>query len=351
MIPHVIPHNRPTIDAADIEAVSCVLGRGQIAQGAEVRAFEEELSARFRPEGDAVVVSSGTAALYLALRVLGVGPRGRVLLPTCVCTALVHATTLCGAEPVLADVRDSDFNLVSVADAPDELRAVVLPHLYGVPSDPARFRRLGVPVLEDAAQAIGASWEGRAVGGLGDASIFSFYATKPLTCGQGGAVLGSRAFCDEVRDLRDYDGKAALRPRFNFQMTDFQAALGRSQLRRLDAFLERRRAHALSYDARRPAGVGRQQGEPGAKPNHFRYVIRLRGVEAARARFDAAGVTTIVPTEPWELLHRQLELPRDAFPVAERIAQTTLSLPMQPSLSDDERARVAETLASLGDLA
>lgn len=346
----MIPHNRPTIDAADIEAVSRVLASGQIAQGAEVRAFEEELCARFRPEGDAVAVSSGTAALYLALQVLGVGPHSRVLLPTCVCTALVHATTLCGAEPVLADIRDSDFNLQLPVQAPRELNAVILPHLYGMPSDPARFRELGVPVLEDAAQAIGASWEGRAAGGLGDASIFSFYATKPLTCGQGGAVLGSRAFCDEVRDRRDYDGKPTLRPRFNFQMTDFQAALGRSQLSRLDRFLERRRETALLYDARRPARLGLQSGEPGAKSNHFRYVIRLRAVDAARQRFAAAGIATIVPTEPWELLHRQLGLPHEAFPVAEQVAQTTLSLPMQPSLTDDERARVADALADLGDL-
>ena len=346
----MIPHNRPTIEPADIEAVSRVLARGHIAQGAEVRAFEEELAARFRPHGDAVAVASGTAALHLALRVLGIGPGGRVLVPTYTCTALVHAVMLCGAEPILGDVRDTDFNLAPPSAAAEGLRAVILPHMYGVPADPEPFRRLQVPIVEDAAQAIGARLGGRPAGSLGDVSIFSFYATKPLTTGQGGVVLGSRAACDEVRDLRDYDGKRTLRPRFNYQLTDFQAALGRSQLRRLEAFLERRHETAHRYDANRPRGVTTQQAPPDSAPNHFRYVLRLRAVEAARQRFAAAGITTIVPTEPWELLHRQMGLDPEGFPVAEEIAATTLSLPMQPSLTEEEKARVADVLATLGDL-
>jgi perosamine synthetase len=348
----LIPHNRPSFAEADAAALARVLESGHVAQGAEVRAFEEEITARFgRPGWDAVAVSSGTAALYLALRALGIGIGHRVLMPTYVCTALVHAARLAGAEPSLADVRDSDFNLEMPIASPDPRpKAIILPHTYGVPSDPAQLRALGVPVIEDVAQAIGGRYGGQPAGSLGDLGVFSFYATKPLTCGQGGMILGPREVCDDIRDRRDYDGKRDLRPRFNFQMSDLEGALGRSQLRRLDEFLARRRETASLYGAALPQHLRHQEPMPGAEPNHFRFVIRLDEVETARQRFERAGVTTIVPTEPWELLHRQMGVPRELFPVAERVARTTLSLPIQPSLTDDDRRRVAAAVESLGDL-
>jgi perosamine synthetase len=348
----LIPHNRPSFAEADAAALARVLESGHVAQGAEVRAFEEEITARIgRPGWDAVATSSGTAALYLALRALSVGTEHRVLMPTYVCTALVHAVRLAGAEPSLGDVRDSDFNLEMAQASPEPgLKAIIVPHTYGVPSDPAPVRAPGVPVIEDAAQAIGAHFGGRPAGSLGDLGILSFYATKPLTCGQGGMVLGPREACDDIRDRRDYDGKRELRPRFNFQMSDLQGALGRSQLRRLDEFLARRRETASLYAAALPRRLRTQEPSPGAEPNHFRFVVRLEDVDTARQRFEAAGVRTIVPTEPWELLHRQLALAAEPFPVAERLARTTLSLPMQPALSNDARRRVADVLATLGDL-
>lgn len=348
----MIPHNRPTLDETDVEALAAVLRSGHIAQGLKVRAFEEKIAARYgRPGWDGVAVSSGTAALYLALQAHGVGPGHRVLIPTYVCTALVHAVRLVGAEPHLGDIRDEDFNLdASRGLVAEGLRAVILPHTYGVPTDPAPVLALGLPVIEDAAQAIGARLAGRPAGSLGSLAVFSFYATKPLTCGQGGMVIGPRDACDEIRDRRDYDGKRALRPRFNFQMSDLQAALGLSQLHRLDAFLARRRDTASLYAAALPRHLRSQEPVPEAEPNHFRFVVRLENIEAARQRFERAGITTIVPTEPWELLHRQMGLTMVAFPVAERVAHTTLSLPMQPALTDDERRRVADVLATLGDL-
>jgi perosamine synthetase len=348
----LIPHNRPSFDASDAAALCRVLESGHVAQGAEVRGFEEEMATRLgRPRWDAVAVSSGTAALYLALQTLGVGRGHRVLMPTYVCTALVHATRLAGAVPSLGDVLEGDFNL-DPATAPREsaLKAAILPHTYGVPSDPARLRALGLPVVEDAAQALGGRFRGEPVGTLGDLAVFSFYATKPLTCGQGGMVLGPRDACDDIRDRRDYDGKRELRQRFNFQMSDLQAALGRSQLRRLDGFLSRRRETAGLYAAALPPSVRKQDPSPGAEPNHFRFVLVLEGIHEARRRFEAAGIRTIIPTEPWELLHRQLGLAADSFPVAERLAASTLSLPMQPALTDEARRRVADVLATLGDL-
>ncbi len=348
----MVPHNRPTLERPDLDEVARTLASGHIAQGREVRLFEEELSRRFgRPGWQGVAVSSGTAALYLALRARGVGTGDRVLIPTYVCSALVHAVRLTGAEVVLRDVRAGDFNLdTSLVEGDVRPAAAIVPHIYGVPCDLSPLQRQGIPVIEDAAQATGARWHGQPVGRFGDLSVFSFYATKPITCGQGGMVLGPPEACDAIRDYRDYDGKPDLRPRFNFQMTDFQAALGRSQLRRLDHFVARRHETATLYQRALPPCLDRQRPVDGAEPNHFRFVLRLDGVETARARFTASGVTTIIPTEAWELLHRQLGLDRGGFPVAEALAHSTLSLPIHPSLSDEERRRVADVLASLGDL-
>lgn len=347
-----IPHNRPSLDESDVDAVAAVLRSGHVAHGPEVRAFEEEMAARVgQPGWDAVAVSSGTAALYLALKALRIRPGAGVLQPTYACTALVHATRLAGAEPRLTDVRDSDFNLdPDAVQAGPELGAAILPHTYGVPADPGPLARLGVPVVEDGAQALGARLGGRAIGGLGALSVFSFYATKPLTSGHGGMVVGPRAACDEIRDRRDYDGKRELTERFNFHMSDVQAALGRSQLRRLDAFLRRRAETAALYAGALPPSLGRQSAPAGAEPNHFRFVLRVRQVEEARRRLAAAGITAIVPTEPWELLHRQLGLPEAGFPAAETVARTTLSVPIHPALTDEERGRVASALARLADL-
>jgi len=350
----MIPHNRPTIEEADVEVVALVLRSGRIGQGKEVRAFEEEFAAEFGRSGwDGVAVSSGTAALYLTLRCLDIGRESSVLVPTYVCTALLHAISMAGANALLCDVRDSDFNLdpdLASRVSDSRLKAIILPHTYGVPSDPRPLETLGAPIIEDCAQAVGAYFGGRPVGSLSNMSVFSFYATKPMTCGQGGMVLGPGEMCEAIRDIRDYDGKRELKPRFNFQMTDFQAALGRSQLRRLGGLLARRRETAEMYCASLPKSMGRQESLPGAESNHFRFVIRLRQVSQARVRLEGKGIDTIVPTEPWELLHRQVGASPDGFPVAEELARTTLSLPIQPSLDDAEREHIAWALSSLGDL-
>ena len=338
----------------DVEVVARVLRSGYICSGKEVRAFEEEFAAEFgKPGWDGVAVSSGTAAIYLVLRCLAIGPGDTVLIPTYVCTALLHAISMARADALLADVRGTDFNLdpdcvARVSD--DRLKAIILPHTYGVPSDPTRLEAMGVPVIEDCAQAVGGRFGGQPVGSLSSMSVFSFYATKPMTCGQGGMVLGSQEACETIRDIRDYDGKRELRPRFNFQMTDFQAALGRSQLKRLGGFVARRRETAQMYRSSLPESIACQEALPGAESNHFRFVIRLQQVSEARKRLETQGIRTIVPTESWELLHRQMGRAPEGFPVAEELARTTLSLPIQPSLQDAERERVALALRSLEDV-
>jgi dTDP-4-amino-4,6-dideoxygalactose transaminase len=342
----LIPHSRPTLSAADAEHVARVIRSGQIAQGPEVAAFEQELAARLGVP-DAAAVASGSAALELGLRALGVRSGDEVIVPTYVCDALHHAVTRCGATPVLADADPATLTL-SADDAKRRLtprtRALIVPHAFGLGVDLAPFLALGLPVLEDCAQAIGASVQGRAAGSLGRLAVCSFYATKVLTTGEGGAVAGPAALVREMREARDYDEHEDLRPRFNYKLTDMQAALGRSQLDRLDGFLHRRRAIAARYRAGLAGVPCRLPPDAGERHIYHRFVVEVnRPLGPLISRLQARGVAARRPV--FRPLHRALGL--TGYPEAERLWATALSIPCYPLLSDSE---VDVVVAALGEV-
>jgi perosamine synthetase len=338
----LIPHSRPTLTDEDAERVAAVVRGGQIAQGPEVAAFEREMAARLGVEA-AVAVASGSAALELGLRALGVGPGDEVIIPTYVCDALHHAVTRAGAVPVLADADPATASL-ALDDARRRLgprtRAVIVPHAFGLAVDVGAFGALGVPVVEDCAQALGAVVAGRPAGAGGHVAACSFYATKLLATGEGGLVAGPAARVARARDARDYDERDDLTPRFNHKMTDMQAALGRSQLRRLDVFLGRRRAIAARYRARL-AGVCGLPPDAGPAHVYHRFVVTVPPpVPPLLARLAARGVTARRP------VHRPLHhVLGGRYPEADRLWATSVSLPCYPTLTDAEVDAVAAALA------
>lgn len=321
-----------------------VVRSGQLAQGPEVAAFERELAARLGVEA-AAAVSSGSAALELALRALEVGPGAEVLIPTFACAALYHAVTRVGAAPVLVDADPATCSL-DPADArrrrTRRTRAVIVPHAFGLAVDLAPFEALGVPVVEDCAQALGARVGARPAGSLGRLAVCSFYATKLVTTGEGGAVAGPAPLVARVVDARAYDERADLAPRFNWKLTDLQAALGRRQLARLDAFVARRRAIAARYRARLAALPCALPPDAGPRHVYHRFVVGVdRPVDAVLARLAAAGVTARRPV--FRPLHRALGL--EGYPEADRLWARLVSLPCYPSLADADVDRVADALA------
>jgi len=339
----LIPHSRPTVGAQDAERVARVVLGGQLAQGPEVAAFERELAARLGVEA-AVAVSSGSAALELALRALGAGPGDEVVIPTYACDALHHAVTRCGATPVLADADPETLSL-SLEDTKRRLgprtRCLVVPHAFGLAADVPAFAALGPPVIEDCAQTLAARLGDRAVGGLGRLAVCSFYATKLVAAGEGGAVAGAAGLLGAVRDARDYDGRDDLRPRFNYKLTDLQAALARGQLERLDAFVARRRAVAARYRARLHGAPCRLPPEAGDRHVYHRFVVAVdRPLDAVIARLERGGVAARRPV--FRPLHRALGLP--GYPEAERLWARSLSLPCYPSLTDADVDAVAAAL-------
>jgi len=339
--PSSIPHSRPSLGEAEAQAAADVIRAGWIAQGEKVAEFERAL-AKVAGQGEGVAVSSGTAALYLALAALGVGSGDEVIVPSYVCAALWHAVRQTGARPVLVDIDPATFNAAPPAvhrAVTARTKAIIVPHMFGLPADITALKVSGIPLIEDCAQTLGATVNGRPVGSLGDMTICSFYATKLLATGEGGMVLGrNESLLTRIRAARHYDESDDLAPAFNYKMTDIQAAVGLRQLHDLPAFIARRRAIADRYSA---ALRGLKAEPPGNRPDgghvYYRYVIRVaEPVESAVQRFAEYGVMCRRPV--FRPLHRYLGL--IGFPETDRAWEQTLSVPLYPSLTDAEVERV-----------
>ena len=337
-----IPHNRPTLGEEEIAAVEEVIRSGWIAQGDKVRVFENHLCDYLGlPENQGVALSSGSAALFVALKILDIPLQSEVIIPTYVCSALLNAVFLAGLQPVLADVEETDFNLTVEAAAnkiTDKTGAIIVPHMFGCPADISGLTGLGPPVIEDCATALGSTVGGRAVGTFGEAAVFSFYASKVIATGQGGMLVSKNGpLAERARDYREFDGCEIYYPRFNFHLSDLQATVGIAQLNKLPDFLKARNTIAGEYER-----IGHEKGwsfqrarSNDYSPNRYRFVIRAenRIIETIRNKLAARNIDTIVPIERRELLHNYLKEDARLFPVAERLSRTTLSLPIYPEIA------------------
>jgi perosamine synthetase len=327
----VIAHNRPTLGNAEKEAALRVLDSGWVAQGREVEAFEAEVCSYIGlDERCAVALSSGTAALFLALWALGAKGK-RVAIPVYSCAALRNAVVMAGAHPVAIDVEADSPNIDLHAVPPSGIDLIVAAHMFGFPSRwPREFN--SIPVIEDCAQAFGARIDGIPVGANGTAAVFSFYATKMLSSGgQGGMFVSrERSMVDAVRDYRQFDSRRDRVPRFNLQMTDLQAAVGRAQLARIGEFIGRRKEIQNQYLA---AGIPLWRKDPaqGIEPNYYRAIVETPHASAAIEQLERDEVRAIVPIHDWELIE-------DAgnFPRAGALCRRTISLPTYPLLTPAE---------------
>jgi perosamine synthetase len=345
----MIPHNRPLITAEDRAAVDAVLSSGWVAQGPQVEALEAEFVRRY-VGGGACAVSSGTAALYVALKALGIEAGAKVAVPTYACSALLNAVFMAGASPVVLDVLPDSFCLdpALLAEQTPAVDCVIAVHTYGAESDIEALKKSANLVIEDCCHTPGGCGRAGLLGQAGDAAVFSFYATKVITGGQGGLVWSAnREVVERVEDYRQFDCRDSYMPRFNLQMTDIQAAMINSQMSRLSVIRARRQAIAHAYLAALPAGISVQSGlaDDGRMP--YRFVVLAPDLairDALRQHMEQAGINCTVPIERYELLHRYLKLDAVEFPVAERLVDTTLSLPIHLCLTNKEISHIANTL-------
>lgn len=360
---------RPAFDQAEEEAALRVLRSGRLVQGPEVEAFESELARRLAAP-HVVTVSSGTSALELLLRTLDVGPGDEVLVPDLTWPSPVHAVLACGATPVLVDVEASTWTL-SLASAArartPRTKLVVAIDQFGVPCDAAAIRAAlpGLPILEDAACAIGSSLRGTACGLLGDHAILSFHPRKVLTTGEGGAVVTrDAAVAARVRELRNHGQRAAgefVTHSGNARLNELAAAIGRAQLAKLDGMLLRRRALAERLRAELAPSLRFQAAPEGASVNHQtlgamlrsgtradrdRLLVELRerhGVEAGILSYACHRLPALWPAA------RAADARDEHLPTSRLLADRGLALPLHPALADaDVSAIVAAVRAEVG---
>lgn len=313
------------------------MASGHLSQGPVVAAFEHAVAERLGRRGG-VATSSGTAALAVALTALGVRAGDEVIVPAYACSALGDAVRFAGASVVLADVGE-DLALDPRAASrrlSSRSRAVVVVHPFGRAVDLGAFLEWGLPVIEDCAQSLGASLLRTPAGGMGMAAVCSFYATKMVAAGEGGMVLAD-AHHILARSRKARVGGRTGAPGFNFKLSDLAAALGLAQLRRLSGFIHRRREIAARYDAafagtpvQPPAAVS-----PGCSV-YSRYVVRVPSATALIDALAARGVEAR-PAVADPMLNGS---DGREHPEAARATRECVSLPLYPSLSDDEVAHV-----------
>jgi len=341
----IIPHSLPTLGAREAAAAARAVRSG-LAEGKEAAAFEAA-AARFLGLHGGAAVNSGTTALALGLKALGAGPGKEVILPAYARTALFQAVRMTGAEPVAADVHWHDMNL-SVAQARRRMThrtaAVVAVHGFGASVELEPLLKLGIPLVEELSQALGAvDYNRRKLGTFGAFAVLSFSASGLLSTGQGGMVLSSdRRILDAVRDLRACGDRPAAVLRLDAGMTEAQAAVGSVQLSRLPSFLAARRRWADRY---REALLGTPWEAPlqiyGRVYGRFVVKSPRTITDALLASFEKAGAAVVRPVR--RPLH--WDLPgAGAFPVAERVWRRSLSLPIYPLLREEAFRRVLHAL-------
>jgi perosamine synthetase len=331
-----IPHSKTTIDREDIDAIMPNLHHGRLAYGTDVDLFVKDMSDYIGVLGG-VATNSGTNALHLALESLNLEEYYEVILPSYVCISVLNAVNYTRATPVLVDIKLEGFNIDSNSvreKITNDTGAIIVPHMFGKPADLDEFSDLDSWIIEDCAQSIGAEYKGKKVGSFGDLSIFSFYATKVMTTqGQGGMVLTNNSgILRTLSDITKYDKRDVYRKSYNYSLTDPQAAFGRSQLKRLYSFIQRRREIAKIYD-KTFEEVG--QTVPKADGNiYFRYVVEVDNADHYIEEMRKLGVWCDKPV--FRPLHKYLRMNNKEFPNTERAYRCAVSIPIYPSLTEKE---------------
>lgn len=354
-MPDAIPIASPSITGLEQRAVAEVLAGGGLAGGPQVAAFEEEFSAVAGGRG-CVAVNSGTAALHLGLLALGVGPGDEVVVPSFSFAASANAIALTGATPVFADIRPDTFCLDPAAAAAaitPRTSAIMVVHLYGQMADMTAFSALtrdrGLLLVEDAAQAHAAGWQGRPAGSWGDAAAFSFYPTKNMTSAEGGMIVTPHA--DVIRMARLLRNQGMERRYhnevvgFNARMSDVHAAIGRVQLSRLPGFTTARRRNASVLTAGLAGAVTVPVIRPEADHVFHQYTVRVPGgardaLQTGLAdREVGAAVYYPVPIHRLPSFDQQVDLPN-----TEAAAAEVLSLPVHPALTPADLDRISDAV-------
>lgn len=353
-----IPIAQPLIGDEELRAASLVLASGNLTQGQEVAAFEEEFSRLAADGAHCIAVNSGTSALHLSLLALGVGYGDEVIVPSFTFAATANVVAITGATPVFADIEPDYFtiDIESVQSLVTErTRAIIPVHLYGHPAQLDALRsicdRFGLALIEDAAQAHLATSGNRLVGTIGDLGCYSFYPTKNMTSGEGGMVVTRQDdLARRVRLLRNQGQEVRYQNEIiglNNRMTDIHAAIGRVQLGKLASWTERRQQNAQFLNLNLQNVVCPRIAEDATHVFH-QYTIRV--VDEPRDKIAVAlserGIGTGIyyprPVHKLQSFALPIELPN-----TEKASREVLSLPVHPSLSQQALEAIVDSVNQL----
>jgi len=371
-----IPFGRPWITDSDREAVLRVLGGHILTHGPECKAFEADFGRAMGPEAHCVSVSSCMAALHLSFLHLGIKPGDEVIVPALTHVAAVHAVEWVGARPVCVDCESATGNItaerVAAAITP-RTKAISLVHFAGIPCDMPAIVEVaehhGLPVVEDCAIAIGARWNGKHVGLFGDMGCFSFYPVKHITTGEGGMFVSRRGeTCEAVAKLRAFGVDRTHAERaipgmyevpslgLNYRMSEMQAALGRTQIARIEQNL-RERSENFAALKKGLAGVSNLRildaQSPAAQSSHYCLVAVLDDKLGLRRnevvlKLGAAGIGTSVyypqPVPRMKYYRDKYGYDESRFPAATAVSDRSIALPVGHHVTLDDMDYIARTM-------
>lgn len=360
----VIGLGGPTIGFRERLAADSVLKSGNLAQGLRVKEFETKFSAYVAPGQSGVAVNSGTSALHLSALSLGIGPGDEVIVPAFTFAASANSIALTGAKVRFADVDIDSFNLDCSSAAKlltSKTKAIMFVHLYGNPSGIADARKFadqhGLYLIEDVAQAHGASWQGKAAGDWGEIAAFSFYPTKNMTTGEGGMVLSrNQELLSRVELFRNQGMRIRYQNEvvgFNNRMTEYAAALGIVQLSRLERFTNTRQKTAITYGRALENHPDIIAPVIDLQANHVfhQYTLRVtneqRDAVAAKLRMKKIESATYYPIPLPDLKPFTGSQEADKIPVSRLLTREALSIPINPSIGRTATNRVALALRGL----
>ncbi len=346
----IIPHSRPSFSNKEVVAVKKIL-RMQIKNETIVNNLERDI-AKICNQKFALATSSGTAALHLALKALGIRAGDEVIMPTYVCQSLLQATLYLGGIPRFVDVDFDTFNIdynQIIKKINRKVKAIIVPHMFGLMADIEKIKKIGIPLVEDCAMSVGSSFNGKLAGSFGDLIIFSFYWTKMISAGQGGAVATSDSrLAEKIEQWREYDVPGKFMARYNYKIDPLSAAVAQVQLKKLPIFIKKRKAITKKYNQ----AFSKLKLFLPVVPADFdhvfyRYVVKcpFKNTSILRNKLNQVGVQCGSGVR--QNLHTLVKGTTGNFPVADRLVRETLSIPIYPDLTVKEQDFVINQLIYL----
>jgi len=357
----MIPISKPIVGIEERNAIIAVLESGMLAQGNITKEFEEKFAA-YCGSNFAVATNNGTSALHSALYALGIKSGDEVITSPFTFVATANSIIMQGAKPVFVDIKEDTFNIDPSKieeKITDKTKAIIVVNLYGQVYDAEEIKRIAIKhnlkIIEDACQAVGAELDGKKAGTFGDLSCFSFYATKNMITGEGGMITtNDNNYAELCKRFRHHGQSEKTRYEYhdlgyNYRMTDLQAAIGLEQLKKIEILNNKRRDNArrLTERLKRIPGVIVPYIKPGAKHVFHQYTIRIENRDQLKEYLDKNEIGYgIYYPKPLHLhpFFMRLGYKEGDFPVSEKVSKEVLSLPVYPSLTEEEINKIIKAV-------